>query len=70
GFQNGSGVYTDNRESVNAFVLLNATVSKQIANRLEVQGGIENILNYTNKLLMPNIYGRGFFINVNFKLEK
>ncbi len=70
GFQNGSGVYTDDRESVKGFVLLNATVSKQIVIRWEVQGGIENILNYKNALLMPNIYGRTYFININFKLEK
>jgi len=70
GFQNGSGVYTDDRESVKGFVLLNATISKQIATHWEVQGGVENILNYKNPLLMPNIYGRTYFINVNFKLEK
>lgn len=70
GFQNGSGVYDDNRETVNGFVLLNTSISKQIASRWEVQGGIENMLNYTNKLLMPNIYGRSYFINLNFKLEK
>jgi outer membrane receptor protein involved in Fe transport len=69
GFQNGSGVYTDERESVKGFVLLNATVSKRLV-RWEVQGGIENILNYKNPLLMPNIYGRTYFINANFKLEK
>ncbi|HET7117947.1 MAG TPA: hypothetical protein VFI29_15735, partial [Hanamia sp.] len=70
GFQNGSGVYDDGRESVNGFVLLNTTLSKQFASRWEVQTGIENIFNYTNKLLMPNIYGRSYFINLNFKLEK
>jgi outer membrane receptor for ferrienterochelin and colicins len=70
GFQNGSGVYTDERESVKGFVLLNATVSKRLPTRWEVQGGIENILNYKNPLLMPNIYGRTYFINANFKLEK
>jgi len=70
GFQDGSGIYDDDRETVKGYVLLNATISKQIAKRWEMQGGIENILNYTNKLLMPNIYGRSYFINVNFKLEK
>lgn len=70
GFQNGSGIYDDDRETVNGFVLLNTTISKQVAAKWEVQGGIENILNYTNKLLMPNIFGRSYFINVNFKLEK
>lgn len=68
-FQNGSAVYDDAMETVNGFVLLNATISKQIAAKWEVQGGIENMLNYTNKLLMPNIFGRSYFINVNFKLD-
>jgi outer membrane receptor for ferrienterochelin and colicins len=70
GFQDGSGIYDDDRETVKGYVLLNATISKQIAKRWELQGGIENILDYTNKLLMPNIFGRSYFINVNFKLEK
>jgi outer membrane receptor for ferrienterochelin and colicins len=69
GFQNGTGIYSDDRESVNGFVLLSTTLSKQIGNRWDVQAGIENLLNYTNKLLMPNIFGRSYFINVNFKLE-
>ena len=70
GFQNGNDVLDDDREFVNGFVLMNATISKQFANRWEVQTGIENILNYTNKLQMPNMFGRSYFINCNFKLQK
>jgi len=70
GFQNGSGVYDDDRETVKRFVLLNTTLSKKIWKDWEVQGGIENILNYKNKTLMPNIYGRTFFINLIFKPKK
>jgi outer membrane receptor for ferrienterochelin and colicins len=70
GFQNGSGVYDDDRETVKGFVLLNTTLSKKIGKDWEVQGGVENILNYRNKTLMPNIYGRTFFINLIFKPEK
>lgn len=70
GFQNGSGIYSSDRETVKGFTLLNATVSKQVIPKLEIQVGIENLLNYTNELLMPNIYGRKYFINLNFKLEK
>ena len=69
GFQNCTGIYSDDRESVGGFVLLNTTLSKQIGNCWNVQAGIENLLNYTNKLLMPNIFGRSYFINVNLKLE-
>jgi outer membrane receptor for ferrienterochelin and colicins len=67
-FYNGNNILDDDREFVKGFVLLNATVAKQIS-RWEIQGGIENILNYTNKLIMPDVYGRSYFINVNFKLE-
>ncbi len=70
GFQNGSGVYDDDRETVKGFVLLNTTVSKRFGQKWEAQAGIENILNYTNKTLMPNIFGRTYFINLIFKPEK
>ncbi len=69
GFQNGNNILDDNREFVPGFLLLNTTVSKQIGPLLELQGGIENILNYTNRLQMPNLFGRSFFVNCNFKLE-
>ncbi len=68
-FQNGNAILDDDREFIAAFTLLNATVSKKIGNSLEIQGGIENILNYTNKLQMPGLFGRSFFINCNLKLE-
>lgn len=69
-FQNGNDVLDDDREFVKGFLLLNATVSKQFSSQWEFQAGVENILNYTNKLQMPNMFGRSFFINCKFKLEK
>jgi len=68
GFQNGNGVLDDDREFVHGFGLINTTISKQFCDSWEMQAGIENILNYTNKLQMPNMFGRTFFINVNFKI--
>jgi outer membrane receptor for ferrienterochelin and colicins len=70
GFQNGSNVLDDDREFAEGFMLLNTTISKQLGNRLELQAGVENILNYTNRLLMPNMFGRSYLVNINFKLEK
>lgn len=69
-FQNGNAILDDDREFIDGFTLLNATVTKKIGNKLEIQGGIENILNYTNKLQMPGLFGRSFFINCNLKLQK
>ena len=68
-FQNGNAILDDDREFVNGFALLNATISKKVGSKLEVQGGVENILNYTNKLQMPGQYGRSIFIHCNLKLE-
>jgi outer membrane receptor for ferrienterochelin and colicins len=70
GFYNGNDILDDDRKFVKGFVLVNATISKQFTSRWEAQTGVENILNYTNKLQMPNMFGRSYFINVNFKLEK
>ena len=70
GFQNGNAILDDDREFIKGFVLVNATISKKVGSKLEVQGGVENILNYTNKLQMPGQYGRSIFINCNLKLEK
>ncbi|MEO6868555.1 MAG: TonB-dependent receptor [Ginsengibacter sp.] len=68
GFQNGNDILDDPREFVHGFVLANATITKSIGQFTEVQGGMENIFNYTNKLQMPYLYGRSIFININFKL--
>ena len=68
-FQNGNAILDDDREFINGFALINTTISKKIGSKLEMQAGIENILNYTNRLQMPGQYGRSFFINCNLKLE-
>ncbi|MEO6819849.1 MAG: TonB-dependent receptor [Ginsengibacter sp.] len=70
GFTDGNAILDDDREFVKGFMLVNATFSKQINKNFEAQAGAENILNYTNKLQMPNLYGRTFFINVNYKFQK
>ncbi|MDQ2719320.1 MAG: TonB-dependent receptor [Bacteroidota bacterium] len=67
-FSDGNNVLDDDREFVKSFQLLNATITKQIASRWQLQAGVENLLNYTNKLVMPNIFGRIYFINCNYKL--
>ncbi|MEO8412539.1 MAG: TonB-dependent receptor [Ginsengibacter sp.] len=68
-FEDGSGILDDDREFVKGFLLVNTTFSKRLGTSWEIQSGVENILNYTNRLQMPNIFGRTYFINVNFKLD-
>lgn len=68
GYQDGNDILDDDREFVNGFVMVNTTFSKRFGNKWEFQTGVENILDYTNKLQMPNISGRTFFINFNLTL--
>lgn len=68
GFQDGNDILDDDREFVAGFLMLNTTVSKHIGKNWQLQAGVENILDYTNKTIMPHIPGRTFFINCNFSL--
>lgn len=67
---NGDNILDDDREYVQSFVLLNATVSKTFKNAFEIQAGSENILNHTDKTHLPNLPGRTWFINCNINLQK
>lgn len=67
-YQDGNDILDDDREFAEGFMLMNATFSKRITNSWDIQVGVENILNYTNKLQMPNLFGRSYFMNINFKI--
>lgn len=66
---NGNNILDDDREFASGYVMLNATLSKTLIHGIDIQVGSENILNYTDKLTMPGMSGRTYFINCNFKLE-
>ncbi len=68
GFNDGNNILDDDREFIKEFTLLNISVNKNLGKYFDLQAGIENLLNYTNKVYMPNIFGRVYFINLNFKL--
>lgn len=67
GFNDGNDILDNDHEFIKGFALLNISVTKNLGRYIDIQGGIENLLNYTNKVYMPNIYGRIFFVNLNFK---
>jgi len=66
---NGNNIIDDNREMTPGYWLLNIASSKSISKAFRVQIGIEDILNYTNALQLPNIAGRTFFININYSIQ-
>lgn len=66
----GDNVLNDDREYINGFVLLNATIGLAVHKGLQFQLGMENILNHMDKVRMPNLSGRVYFINCNMNLSK
>jgi len=67
---NGSGVLDADSEYEPGFFLCNLTMSKRFPKNLELQAGIDNILNYKQPFLMPNLAGRIFFLNLNIDFDK
>lgn len=65
---NGNNIADDAAEMVKGFWMLNVAANKSLHNGFSIQGGIENILNYTNPARLSNIAGRLFFVNLNYSL--
>lgn len=68
--KNGSGILDDDSEYENGFLLCNLTLSKRLFTNIEIQTGIENLFNYREPFLLPNLAGRLFFVNVNINFDK
>ncbi len=67
---NGNNIIDDNREMVAGFPIINIAMSKTLGKHFRVQGGIENIVNYTNPIQLSNIAGRLFFFNINYSMHQ
>ncbi len=65
---NGNAILDDDREYTNGYVLLNASVSKSLKKGIAFQAGSDNILNHTDKIRLPNLFGRTYFINCNINI--
>lgn len=67
---NGNNILDDDREYVNGYVLLNATISKTFKKGFEIQVGAENILNHKDINRLPNLPGTTYLINLNFNMQQ
>ena len=65
----GDNIADNDKEFVKSYTIANFTMSKKISNHLTTQVGVDNFLNYTNSIQMPNIAGKLFFINVNYSIN-
>ncbi|MEJ7737753.1 MAG: TonB-dependent receptor [Chitinophagaceae bacterium] len=67
--KNGSGILDDDSEYEDGFFLCNLTITKRFHKNVEMQAGLENMFNYKNPYLFPNLPGRIFFVNLNIHFD-
>lgn len=67
GYSDGNLILDNSREFADGFCLINIIARKELGKHFEVQSGVQNLLNYIQPALMPSQFGRGYFINMNFK---
>lgn len=67
-YEDGNEILDHPDEFAEGFALINLVVHKNIGKYFMLQAGVENLLDYTQTVLMPSQFGRSYFVNVNFKL--
>lgn len=66
---NGNAVIDDSREMAEGFLLVNFSAMQRINHSIQLQGGIENLLDYKNPMYAPHLPGRQFTLSVFFQLN-
>jgi outer membrane receptor for ferrienterochelin and colicins len=67
--QDGNGIINRKDETAPGFVLLNASLQKQISPSLMLGAGAENILNHRDALNLPNVPGINAFVSVSWNIR-
>ncbi|MDP1971583.1 MAG: TonB-dependent receptor [Sediminibacterium sp.] len=62
----GNGIFNTNDAFAKGYIQLNMAAGKGFTNGVAVQAGIDNLLNYTDVLNLPNLPGRTFYISVSY----
>ena len=67
---NGNAILDRYDHFVDGYFLCNASIGKTFLNKIMLQLGVENAFDYKDPAHIPNLEGRIFFINMNYKLFK
>jgi outer membrane receptor for ferrienterochelin and colicins len=67
---NGNAILDDEREYTSDYFLAGLTISKKINNVIQIQTGADNLLVHIDKIRLPQLSGRTYFITANFNVEK
>lgn len=62
----GNGIFNTNDAFAKGYIQLNMAAGKGFTNGVAVQAGIDNLLNYTDVLNLPNLPGRTFYLSVSY----
>lgn len=62
----GNGIFNTNDAFAKGYIQLNMAAGQSFNNGLSVQTGIDNALNYTDVLNLPNLPGRTFYLSVSY----
>jgi outer membrane receptor for ferrienterochelin and colicins len=67
---NGNNILDDNREYTEGYTLLGLVFTKEIKKFMQWQFGADNLLAHMDKVRLPGLSGRTWFINCTIHLEK
>jgi len=67
---NGNNILDDGSEYVKGYFLWNLSLSKKIYKRFTVQGGIDNLFDYTNPVYITSIPGRIYYLSLQIEFAK
>lgn len=62
----GNGIFNTNDAFAKGFIQLNMAAGQGFNNGLSVQAGIDNLLNYTDVLNLPNLPGRTYYLSISY----
>ncbi len=62
----GNGLYNRQDESADGYLLANLSAGKNINKHVTIQAGIDNLMNYQDKLYLPNLPGRMIYTTFHY----
>ena len=65
--KDGNGLYNEQDEFANGFLLVNLTAGKELKNGWRLQTGIDNVANYRDLSYLPNLQGRMIYLGANYQ---
>lgn len=66
----GNNVLDVHDDFVPGYALVNIAVAKTLINRFRLQGGIDNVFDYTEPVFIPNVPGRLWYISFSYTFSK